>query len=258
MMDLSRKKLFLFDLDGVLYKGKENPIKIGGSKVVRKIRERKKKLLVLTNNSTDTVAMIHSHLAKFDIPVRKEEILTSGMLTAEYVRQKYGRATYFLIGEKGLDAELRSAGLKPTTTRTADVVVVGLDRKLSYDKLDLAVRVINNGARLIASHAARMYMYKFGPAIAAGPTVKALEYATGKRATIIGKPSTLMFEMALQRVGCREEDAVMIGDQIETDVVGAERAGIDSVLVLTGVDKGIKNSGAIGIVNNIDELADYI
>jgi 4-nitrophenyl phosphatase len=258
MMDLSQKKLFLIDLDGVFYKGKENPIKIGGSKVVRRIRERKKKLLVLTNNSTDTVATIHEHLAKFNIPVRREEILTSGMLTAEYVFQKYGRATYFLIGEKGLDAELRSAGLRRTNGETADVVIVGLDRRLTYDKLDRAVRVINNGARIVASHAARMYMYKFGPAIAAGPTVRALEYATGKHATIIGKPATLMFEMALQKAGCRKGDAVMIGDQIETDILGARRAGIDSVLVLTGVDRAIENSGAIGVVDDIDELVDYI
>ncbi len=258
MMDLSRKKLFLFDLDGVFYKGKENPIKIGGSKVVRKIRERKKKLFVLTNNSTDTAATIHTHLAKFDIPIRKEEILTSGMLTAEYVLQKYGRARYFLIGEKGLDAELRSAGLKSASDEKADVVVVGLDRKLTYDKLDKAVRVINNGASIVASHAARMYMYKFGPAIAAGPTVRALEYATGKRAIIIGKPSTLMFEMALQRAGCRKGDAVMIGDQIETDIVGARKAGIDSVLVLTGVDRGVDDTAVIGVVNEVDELADFI
>ena len=258
MIDLSRKKLFLFDLDGVLYKGKENPVKIGGSKVVRKIREKGKKLLVITNNSTDTVAKIHSNLLKLDIPIRKMEILTSGLLTAEYVHQKYGRATYFLIGEDGLATELRRAGLKRTSSENADVVIVGLDRKLTYDKLDKAVRVINGGARIVATHASRMYMYKFGPAIAVGPTVRALEYATGKRAIVIGKPSTLMFEMALQRARCGNSDAVMIGDQIETDIEGSTKAGIDSVLVLTGVDRRIENSAAAGVVSNIDELADFI
>lgn len=258
MIDLSKKKLFLFDLDGVFYKGKENPIKIGGSKVIRKIRERGKKLFVITNNSTDTVATIHSNLLKFDIRVTKHEILTSGLLTAQYVHQNYGRATYFLLGEKGLDMELRKEGLKRTTRGGADVVIVGLDRKLTYDKLDKAVRVVNDGARIVATHAARMYMYKFGPAIAVGPTVRALEYATGKRATVIGKPSTLMFEMALQRGRCGKNETVMIGDQIDTDIVGATRAGIDSVLVLTGVDKGVENSGAAGVIRDIDELADFI
>ncbi len=258
MIDLRKKKLFLFDLDGVFYKGKENPVKIGGSAVVRKIRRTGKKILVLTNNSTDTLATIHSNLMKFDIPVRREEILTSGMLTAEYVLHKYGRVTYFLVGEKGLDAELTRAGLKRASSERADVVIVGLDRKLTYDKLDRAVRVINRGARLIATHAARMYMYRSGPAIAVGPIVRALEYATGKRATIIGKPSTLMFELALQRARCGKDDAVMIGDQIETDIRGARRAGIDSILVLTGVDKEVHSSGAAGVVDSIDELTRFM
>lgn len=258
MIDLRSKKLFLFDLDGVFYKGKENPVKIGGSAVIKRIRSGGKKLLVLTNNSTDTAATIHSRLAALDIPVRESEILTSGMLTAEYIRQKYGKATYFLIGEKGLDDELRSAGLKPTKGEEADVVVIGLDRRLTYAKLDRAARVVANGAKLVASHSAKLYMYKYGPALANGATVAALEYATGKRATIIGKPSTLMFEMALKKAKCAKEDAVMVGDQLETDIAGAHKAGIDSILVLTGVDREIKNTPAKGTVSNIDELAQFI
>src|SRR2546428_13474383 len=103
MIDLSGKKLFLFDLDGVFYRGKENPIKIGGTRVIRRIRERGKKLFILTNNSTDTGATIRSNLVNFDIPVRGEEILTRGPLTAEEVVKTHGRAHYCLFCGPGSD-----------------------------------------------------------------------------------------------------------------------------------------------------------
>jgi len=258
VIDLRRKKLFLFDLDGVFYRGKESPIKIGGSRVIERIRELGKRLFVLTNNSTDTVERIHSNLVKLEIPVKKEEILTSGMLAAEYVGERYPRGTYFLIGEAGLQKELRRVGLKRTLGNHADVVVIGLDRHLTYSKLDRAAKVVRNGAIIVASHAARLYMYKYGPAIATGPTVKALEYATWRRAIVIGKPSPLMFEIALEKARCERKDAVMIGDQVETDIEGAERAGIDSILVLTGVDAREEGRRAKGIIGNIDELVDYL
>ncbi len=258
MIDLAKKKLFLIDLDGVFYRGKESRIKIGGTRAIDRMRERGKKLFVLTNNSTDTVETIHSNLSKFEIPVKKEEILTSGMLAAEYIRDKYGKATYFLLGEKGLEKELTRVGLKRTLRSHADVVVIGLDRHLTYSKLDRAAKVVRNGADIVASHAARLYMYKYGPVIAAGPTVRALEYATGKRATIIGKPSPLMFQIALEKAKCAKEDAVMVGDQVETDIVGASRAGIDSILVLTGVDRRAGGTKVKATINNIDELAEYI
>src|SRR5207247_4524406 len=110
-----------------------------------------------------------------------------------------------------------------------------------------------------ARHSTRVYMNKGGTAIAVGPIVKALEYATGRRDTVIGKPSPLMFQIALQKANCDKRDAVMIGDQLETDIVGARNAGVDSVLVLTGVDKGV--GGRIkpsSTLRNIDDLADYI
>jgi HAD superfamily hydrolase (TIGR01450 family) len=257
-IDLTRKKLFLFDLDGVFVRGKENPIKIGGTRIIRRIRETGRRLFILTNNSTDTVSTIQSTLVNLDIPVRADEILTSGLLTAEYVFSTYGRAKYFLIGERGLDVVLRRAHLTRTLGTHADVVIVGLDRRLTYSKLDRAARVVNNGADIVASHSARLYMYRYGPAIAVGPTVKALEYATGKRATVVGKPSPLMFEIALKKAGCDKNDAVMIGDQVETDIVGAKKAGLDSILVLTGVDKGKGRTGAMSTIRNIDDLADYI
>ena len=252
---IADKILFLFDLDGVFYKGKESRVKIGGTRAIGSLRRLRKSLFVLTNNSTDSVETVHSRLAEFKIPVRKDEILTSGLLTAEYLHRKYGRVTYFLIGEAGLESEMVKYGHRRTEGDRADFVVVGLDRALTYGKLDRAAGLVRNGASIVATHSSRLYMYKTGPAVATGPIVKALEYATRKRATIVGKPSPLMFRVALERAGVKADEAVMVGDQVDTDIAGASRAGIDSILVTSGVDSEAKGYKLLAKIANVDELA---
>jgi 4-nitrophenyl phosphatase len=251
---LSAKKLFLFDLDGVFYKGKETRVKIGGAKAVEHLRRRGKLLYILTNNSTDSVETIHRRLSAFDIPAKKEEILTSGLLTAEYLLAKHGKVAYFLVGEAGLEAEMKKLGHRRTIGEDASFVVVGLDRRVTYEKLDKAARLVRNGAGLVATHSSRLYMYKTGPALATGPLVKAIEFGSGKKATVIGKPSPLMFRAALQRAGCTAGESVMIGDQLDTDILGASRAGVDAVLVTTGVDKDAEGAEVLATISNVDDL----
>jgi HAD superfamily hydrolase (TIGR01450 family) len=254
---LRKKDLFMFDLDGVFYKGKESREKIGGTRAIEALRGSGKKLFVLTNNSTDSVETVHTRLAEFGISVERKEILTSALLTAEYLGRNYGRVSYFLVGEAGLESEMKRCRHTRTEGEEAQFVVVGLDRKLTYDKLDQAARLVRNGASIVATHTARLYMYNDGPAIATGPIVRALEYATQKKATVIGKPSPLMFKIALERAGCAKRQAVMIGDQVETDLEGASRAGIDSILVTTGVDQYARGT-AIATIRNVDDLVDLL
>jgi HAD superfamily hydrolase (TIGR01450 family) len=260
MISLKEKKLFLFDLDGVFYKGKENPIRIGGIETIKKIRDRGKKMLILTNDSTDTAEKIQKNLESLKIEVRKEEILTSGMLAADYAVKRFGKgAKYFLVGEKGLGEELDMAGLKPARSADSDVVIVGLDRELTYEKLEAARQAVVKGAEIIATHKAKVYMYRDGPALAVGPIVAAIEYATGKKATSIGKPSVIMFRLALKNAGCARQDAVMVGDQLDTDILGANRARIESILVRTGVfQRGQGKIKPSAILGNVDDLARYI
>ena len=251
---LSQKRLFLFDLDGVFYRGKESRVKIGGTKAIEALRASGRKLFILTNNSTDSAATVHSRLVSFGIPVKEEEVLTSGLLTAEYLKEKHGTVSYFLVGEEGLDAEMRRCGHRRTQGETANFVVVGLDRKITYDKLDHAARLARNGAGIVATHASRLYMYKTGPAMATGPLVKAIEYASKKRAIVIGKPSALMFSIALHRAGAGRGEAVMIGDQADTDILGAARAGIDAILVTTGIDQDAPGKKLLAKLSNVDDL----
>ena len=257
-LDLSGKQLFLFDLDGVFYRGKESPVKIGGSSAVERIRSEGKRMFVLTNNSTDTVEALRGNLVRLGIPVEEREILTSSRLTAEYLANRYGRTTYFLVGERGFDRELKRLGHRRVRGPRAEVVAIGLDRFVTYEKIDRAVKVARNGADLVASHTARVYMSRDGPAIGPGPIVRAIEFASRKRATAVGKPSPLMFKIALEKAGCRAAEAVMIGDQLDTDIQGAASAGIDSILVLTGVDRSAKGTPAIATLGNVDELTRYL
>jgi len=257
-IDLSSKKLFLFDLDGVFYKGKEKRIKIGGTQIVRALRGRGKKILVLTNTSTDTTETIWSRLKETGVPVRKDEVLTSSAVTAEYLLAKHGVVTYFLVGERGLDAEMRRRGHRRVYGEKADFVVVGLDRHLTYEKLDQAARIARNGAPIVATHISALYMARDGPAMATGPIVRAIEFAAGKKCIEVGKPATLMFKVALDEAGCTAKDAVMVGDQLDTDILGAVRARIDAILVKTGVDKDTRGSGAVASIDNVDDLVGFL
>ncbi len=258
MIDLSGKRLFLFDLDGVLLKGRDTPVKIGGTRVFERIRSQGKMLRIITNNSTDSVGTVHRRLNAHGIAVAKDEILSSARTTAEYIAKRYGRATYFLVGESGFADELDSVGLTRTRGSKADVVAIGLDRKLTYRKLDKAVQLARGGSHIVANHSAMLYMSRNGPAITVGPILKAIEWGSGKKGFAVGKPSPFMFEVAMKQTGCTKGETVMIGDQEDTDVEGAHRTGIDSILVRTGVYDGKAKTKATAVIGSVDELAELI
>lgn len=254
-------KVFLFDLDGVLSVGKEHPRYLGGREVVKKVKSLGKTAFVLTNDSTHTRREIQRNLEKLGFTFAVDEILTSSFLTANYLAQKFGKTSFFLVGENGLKRELEAAGHQENN-RSPQVVVVGFDRGLTYEKLDDALRFLRGNAQLVGSYGGAVYMSDHGPALSAGPTIKALEYGSGKQAVMIGKPSPRMFRLALRLAHEKPSNAVMIGDQIETDLLGAHRAGVHTILVLTGVE----NRGTIHlskikpdlVIQNVDELLTYL
>jgi HAD superfamily hydrolase (TIGR01450 family) len=230
---------------------------LGGRKIVRRLKELSRKTFVLTNDSTHVREEIYQNLAELGFVFDMNEILTSSYLTARYLAQKFGEAKFYLIGEEGLRRELEAAGHHES--ESPQVVVVGLDRQLSYDKLNDAVRFLRAGAGLVGSYGGPVYMSAHGPALSAGPLVKALEFASGKKAVMIGKPSPRMFQLALQLANEKPTRAVMIGDQIETDLIGARRAGVHTILVLTGVEtrETIAQSKIKpdAVIENVDALA---
>ena len=253
--------VFFFDLDGVLSVGKDNPRYLGGRELVAKIKSQGKKPILLTNDSTHTRDEIHANLTKMGFGFEPNEILTSSYLTSLYLTKRFGKTTFFLVGERGLKHELELAGHKPAKEHP-QAVIVGFDRQLNYEKLDKALNYLKGGAALIGSYGGTVYMSEHGPALSAGPIIKALEFGASKRAIMIGKPSPRMFHLALQCVGEKARNAVMVGDQLETDVAGASKAGVHTVLVLTGVEtrETIKDSKIKPemVVDTVDNLLNYL
>ena len=260
-MKLDRMRVFLFDMDGVLSIGKEHPRYLAGREVVARIKSSGKQTFVLTNNSTHSRREVHRSLLHLGFDFKIEDVLTSSYLTAIYLTQKFGQVNFFLVGEDGLRRELEAENHHFTDSKP-DVVVVGFDRRLTYEKLDLALRFLRKGVPLIGSYGGAVYMSENGPALSAGPIIKALEYGSHRRAVMIGKPSPRMFRLAL-KLACEEAKyAVMVGDQIETDLIGAKKAGVHTVLVLSGVETedSVKRSPVKPelVIENADLLAGYL
>jgi HAD superfamily hydrolase (TIGR01450 family) len=261
LLNIKSIRVFFFDLDGVLSVGKERPQYLGGREVVARIKALEKKTFLLTNDSTHTRQEILQNLTKLGFNFQHDEILSSSYLTAQYLTNQFGNASFFLVGENGLQRELEAAGHRPTEEKP-DVVVVGFDRQLTYNKLDHALRVLRQGAKLIGSYGGAVFMSDHGPALSAGPIIKALECGSGKRAVMIGKPSPRMFRLGLRIAEEKPSKTVMVGDQIETDMLGAHRAGLRTILVLTGVENHASISASTLkpdiVLENVDKLLNYL
>ena len=260
-LDLSDIQLFLFDLDGVLFLGKDEPELIGGSKLLPELRDRGTSFSILTNNTTDSRDQIRKKLASIGLEVTVEEILSASYLTAKYLFNRFSKTSCYLLGEEGFARELKAYG-HTLVDDDADSVVVGIDRNLTYDKLDKAVQQLRGGARLIAGHKARLYMDAGGPKLGPGAIVKGLEYASGKRATSVGKPLAIMFKIPLEEHRCTADKALMVGDQVETDIIGASKLGINTVLVLSGLeDRESAQRSSVKpdlVLENVDDLLEHL
>lgn len=233
-----RYRGFLFDMDGVLYLNQQ-PIP-DAVEFMRRLREMGKSILFLTNNSKFTRSEYRAKLEGMGIASEESEILTSAAATAAFLRENYdlaGRSAY-MIGGRGLEEELAGTGLRLLAGeegRGADYVVVGWDTELTYDKLRIACLAVYAGALFVGTNSDATFPSPDGLWPGAGSIIAALEKATGREALVVGKPSVYMMQAALAMLGEKADDTLMIGDRLETDILGGWRAGLDTCLVLTGV-----------------------
>jgi glycerol 3-phosphatase-2 len=227
-----RYEAFLFDLDGVLYRGDE-PVP-AAPEAVASLRALGKRLAFVTNNSSRTPSDVVAHLAAVGIDASEDEVETSALTTAAALRDLDAR-TAFVIGERGLRVALEAVQIRLVEAEEpAGAVVIGWDRSLTYDALRAASLAVQKGARLFATNADATYPAPDGTTWpGAGATVAALEAATGQRATVFGKPNAPILEAARRRAG--GGTPLVIGDRLETDIDGARRLGWDSAVVLTGI-----------------------
>lgn len=246
----------IIDMDGVLWHG-DQPI-AGLVEFFQTLRERQFRFILATNNASQTAEQYVNKLARMGVTVDKSEILTSAMATALYLSQQTDpdSTRVFVIGEKGatqplIDLGFTLTGLYEVDTAGgdgpkvgADYVVCGMDHEISWDKLATATLNINAGAKFIGTNPDTSLPTELGFTHGNGAILAALQAATGIAPVIIGKPEPLMYQEALKLLGVGPEETLAIGDRLETDILGAVRANVRSLMVLTGVSSecDLKNS----------------
>jgi HAD superfamily hydrolase (TIGR01457 family) len=228
----NRYDAFLFDLDGVLYRS-DDPIEHAADAVER-LRELGRRPVFMTNNSSRTPEQVAEKLRRVGIEASEDEIVGSAIATAEVLRER-GVSTAFVIGEDGVLQALHDVGIDVvgTDARSADAVVVGWDRGITYDKLRTAALLVERGAPLVATNGDVSYPAPDGLWPGAGALLAAVVATTGSEPTIIGKPHAPLFEAACRRAGGGRP--LVVGDRLDTDIAGAAALGLDSLLVLTGI-----------------------
>ncbi|WEV54534.1 TIGR01457 family HAD-type hydrolase [Leuconostocaceae bacterium ESL0723] len=226
---------YLIDLDGTIYQGKN---KIPAAKrFIERLQAANIPYLFVTNNATKTPAEVAYNLSvNHDIPTSPQQVYTSALATADYLDQHTDdqQHSVYMIGEEGLKVALDDAGFELVNDTPADFVVVGLDRQFNYEKLVTATLAIQQGAQFIATNADTNLPNERGMLPGAGTLVSAVKTATQTDPTIIAKPALPIMEGALARLG-HPKHPVMVGDNYNTDILAGINAGIDTLLVYTGV-----------------------
>lgn len=224
-------KGLLLDLDGVLYTGKD-PVQ-GARHAISFLDDSGYSYRFVSNTTRKSRKSIAKHLESLGFDIREDLIFTPPLAAIQYIKNA-GRSRIWLLTTGDVEQDLKGEGVS-VTSESPDFVVIGdAGDKFSYESLNKAFRMVLDGADIIALEKDRYWMGDDGLVLSAGPFVTALEYATGKSAEIMGKPSPNFFRLALESMNITPEEAAMIGDDVVTDVGGAISAGLSGVLARTG------------------------
>jgi NagD protein len=222
---------WLTDMDGVLvHEGTALP---GAADFVKRLRDKEVPFLILTNNSIFTARDLRARLAASGIDVPEDAIWTSALATAQFLHDQIPEGSAYVIGEAGLTTALYQAGYTLTES-DPDYVVLGETRTYSFEAITKAIRLIQDGARFIATNPDVTGPSQEGPLPATGSVAAMITAATGRKPYFVGKPNPILFRSALNRIGAHSEVTAMIGDRMDTDVMGGLEAGLQTFLVLTG------------------------
>jgi NagD protein len=221
-------------MDGVLvHEGDALP---GAAEFLQRLVERRRRFLVLTNNSIFTPRDLAARLIRAGLHVPEESIWTSALATADFLSTQLPGGSAYVIGEAGMTTALHEVGYTLTDT-DPDYVVLGETRTYSFEAITRAIRLIGNGARFIATNPDATGPSLEGPLPATGSVAALITKATGAEPYFVGKPNPMMFRSAMNRIEAHSESTVMIGDRMDTDVVAGIEAGLETILVLTGSTK---------------------
>jgi NagD protein len=227
-----RIESWLMDMDGVLVH--EEQAIPGADGFIGALRERGTPFLVLTNNSIYTRRDLAARLEASGLRIPEESIWTSALATADFLQDQRPNGSAFVIGEAGLTTALHAVGYT-MTERDPEYVVLGETRTYSFERITRAIRLIDAGARFIATNPDTTGPSREGALPATGSVAALISTATGVDPYFVGKPNPLMMRSALNAIGAHSESTAMVGDRMDTDIVAGLEAGLHAILVLTGV-----------------------
>lgn len=220
----------LLDIDGVLHVSMQ-PI-AGAADTLRWLDQQGYRTCFVTNTTTASRATLAQRLAAIGLPLSEQHLITAPVATANYIRQHYPGKRCWVLSKGDTAADF--AGIELVEAHADIVVIGGAEELLTYEAMNAAFRTLMNGAVLLAMHTNLYWRTSEGLRLDSGPYVHALELATGKQATVLGKPARPFFEQALQSIGVEAAEAIMVGDDLENDVRGAQQAGLRGIFVSTG------------------------
>ena len=230
--DIQNKHGFIIDMDGVIYHG--NKLLPGVIEFIQWLRNNNKKFVFLTNSSERTPKELKEKLKRLGIEVGTEVFYTSALATAIFLSSQKSKGSAFIIGEAGLINALYNVGYTMNNV-DPDYVVMGESRTYSYEKIENAVNLVLQGAKLIGTNPDLTGPIENGIAPATKSLIAPIELATGRNAYFVGKPNPLMMRNALKKIKCTREETIIIGDRMDTDIVAGIESEIDTCLVLSGI-----------------------
>jgi NagD protein len=255
----SQPRAWLMDMDGVLVH-EEEPVP-GADRFLARLNELGRRYLVLTNNSIYTPRDLAARLRLSGLDVPEEAIWTSALATARFLEQQRPGGSAFAVGETGLTTALHDAGYT-LTERDPDYVVLGETRTYSFERITRAIRLIQGGARFIATNPDPTGPSLDGTLPATGSVAALISRATGSDPYFVGKPNPLMMRSALNALEAHSESTIMLGDRMDTDIVSGLEAGLETILVLSGVTSRTEADRfpyrASRIVDSVADLIDDV
>jgi NagD protein len=243
---------FLIDMDGVIYRGPN--LILGAGRFIQTLLDRDIPFLFLTNNSQRTRRDVATKLDRLGIPVGEDHVFTCAMATARFLSWQKPGGTAFVIGEGGLLTALHSNGYA-IVDKDPDYVVVGEGRTLNFEMVEAALGMIRGGAKLVATNLDPNCPTQHGLRPGCGSVVAMLEVAAGVKAFSVGKPSPVMLRAARKELGLSTDQTVVIGDTMDTDILGGVQLGYKTILVLSG---GTKREDLRNFAYRPDKVVDSI
>ncbi|MCY8935956.1 TIGR01457 family HAD-type hydrolase [Peribacillus frigoritolerans] len=225
-------KGYLIDLDGTMYRGTEQIAEAAG--FINDLRKRDIPYLFVTNNSSRTPAQVADKLRSIGISTEDDQVFTTSMATANYIAEQKKGASVYVVGEEGIIEALKEKGMK-LVEEHPDYLVMGIDRGINYEKLSKACLAVRNGAVFISTNGDIAIPTEQGLLPGNGSLTSVVSVSTQVQPIFIGKPESVIVEQALRVLGVPKEETIMVGDNYDTDILAGINAGIDTLLVHTGI-----------------------